>query len=571
MSISVKESIPEIFFKEKQKMDSQLFTLFKEFYKEHPYLLTSSILLSSMSHGIETILIPMLLSEIFTNMEDSKKLYRSSVWFLLAYVLSKGFGLGASYMDGLIEPHLSTFITNKFVQAVFLEYDVNHKPVQVALIMEKIRAVRIALENFLSYVFTTFIPSAIILLIATVRILYVSIMLGVLVLFGLVILGIMLFALPRPKTTIMHKDAVSVFVEDVFQNMEFITSTEFGRSESHADISDLVNRLHLERIRYQNTMTRNQTSVVAFASLLYISNIMLMYNLFITHKITVKQFESSILTVGRMYEIVFNIAYYIPEFIGDVQSLIYLEKFTKHLFSFPEKVGLNDKDVPSGHIEFDNVTFGYSNDDLVYKDISVKIDAGTSVALCGPSGCGKTTFVKLILDIIQPLEGKLFVGGKPLSSMTKRLISHNIASISQNTSSLLKTSIYKNITYGIEHTPDLRENVERIIEEHNLDRVFGSVGFLYHNVEKGGSSLSGGQKQVIHLVHAILNKNAKIYILDEPSSAMDTKTRQCVFDLIRHLTTDGRTVLVITHDHELRDICDIVFTFKKGENPVQTR
>lgn len=552
-------------------MGSQLFELFKEFYIEHPYILTLSILFSLIGHVIETVLLPILLAEIFTNMNDSIK-FRNYVYkFLIAAIIARLLSLVAHYMDGIIEPNLTAFLTYKFAASVFRKYYADHHSVEIALVMEKIRAVRIAFENFLSYVFSTLIPSIATLILASIRIFYISAVLSILVISCILVIGIAFYFLPIPRSTIQHKDTVSIYLEDIFQNIEFITSTEFGRMDSDIEISEMVDYLRSERLRYQNTMGRNQLTIVSLACLAYISNIFLLVKLFEHKKVDIKQFESSILTLGRMYEIVFNVAYYIPEFIGDVQNLHYLELFTSRLFSFQEKDAVIDNDIEDGKISIKDLTFGYNEYDKVYTNMSIEIESGISVALCGPSGCGKSTFTKLVLDIVQPDSGSIEIGGQNLRQLTRRLIRRSVASISQNTSSLLRTSIYKNITHGIPRSSELHDEVESLVDEHDLSRIFGYQGFLHYNVDKGGTSLSGGQRQIIHLMHAILNKNAKIYVLDEPSSALDTTTRECVFNLIRQLTSSGKTVLVITHDKDMRDICDSVIEFKKGENPVKVR
>jgi hypothetical protein len=124
-------------------MHNQIFQLFREFYKEHPGLLTTSIILSSTSYAIETIVLPMLLAEIFTNVKNKEVLTRKVWYFLGAMVFDRLLSWGASYLDSMIEPHLTNFLTYQFTKAVFREYDVEHRPIEVAIVMDKIRTVRI--------------------------------------------------------------------------------------------------------------------------------------------------------------------------------------------------------------------------------------------------------------------------------------------------------------------------------------------------------------------------------------------------------------------------------------------
>ena len=128
-------------------------------------------------------------------------------------------------------------------------------------------------------------------------------------------------------------------------------------------------------------------------------------------------------------------------------------------------------------------------------------------------------------------------------------------------------SVYDNIIFGLEDSEELRYKIENIIEEYELKTIFNGVDFLDMNVSKGGSSLSGGQKQIIHFLHAIISDTAKIIILDEPTSALDEQSKSNILRLIEDLNEQGRTILIITHDSSVFDICSSAFSFASGRNP----
>jgi ABC-type multidrug transport system fused ATPase/permease subunit len=393
---------------------------------------------------------------------------------------------------------------------------------------------------------------------------YVSWKVTLVLLTGIVILGVVLFVLPRPKSTIIERDNVSKVVEDVFQNVDFITSTEYGLEQANSDMREVVDEFKHVRVTYMHRTATNQGVAYGIAIVTYVTSVLYLLNQYNHKKVTLKQFESSILTIGRMFDIIFGIAHFMPEFIGDVQTLHDLEDFTKRIFAYKDKVA-EDVIIESGDIELRGVTFQYT-DQPILENFSFKFESGGRYALFGPSGCGKSTFVKLVQDILQPVDGSIYIDGRDTKHMSKRCMRRYIGSISQNTSSLVQTTIYKNMIYGIKGE-GLRKQVEDLIQTYDINRVFERIGYLDDHVDKAGSTLSGGQKQVVHLIHAILNDQAKVIILDEPTSAMDQITKDTVLDLIQHINDLGKTIIIITHDKSVRDKCETVLTFTKGSNP----
>ena len=92
--------------------------------------------------------------------------------------------------------------------------------------------------------------------------------------------------------------------------------------------------------------------------------------------------------------------------------------------------------------------------------------------------------------------------------------------------------------------------------------------FLDEEVGKLGENLSGGQKQIIHLLRLDLNQVSTTVILDEPSAALDDKTRESASRYIKYLNSKGKTIILITHDDFYKEICDKMLMFSNSENPI---
>jgi ATP-binding cassette, subfamily B, bacterial len=196
-----------------------------------------------------------------------------------------------------------------------------------------------------------------------------------------------------------------------------------------------------------------------------------------------------------------------------------------------------------GEIAFRDVSFGYSLDRLILKDINLSIVAGESVAFVGGTGAGKSTLLSLVPRFYDPTSGAVFVDGRNVRDLTKKSVRLQIGMVLQDTI-LFSTTIKENIAYGRPGATD-----EQIIEAAQRAQAYDFIMSMPHGfasaVGERGSHLSVGQRQRIGIARAFL-KNAPILLLDEPTSALDPGTEHAIMETIGELMR-GRTTLIITH------------------------
>ena len=199
-----------------------------------------------------------------------------------------------------------------------------------------------------------------------------------------------------------------------------------------------------------------------------------------------------------------------------------------------------------GEVVFDNVTFSYEADESaksVIKNLSLKVEAGKTVALVGPSGGGKTTLCNLIPRFYRVNSGAITLDGVNIEDVTLPSLRSNIGIVSQ-TVFLFDGTVRENITYG---KSDATE--EEIIEAAKRANIHDFVTSLEdgYDTEVGerGVKLSGGQRQRIAIARVFL-KNPKLLILDEATSALDNATEMQVQSALEELS-EGRTVIVVAH------------------------
>jgi subfamily B ATP-binding cassette protein MsbA len=218
-----------------------------------------------------------------------------------------------------------------------------------------------------------------------------------------------------------------------------------------------------------------------------------------------------------------------------------------------------------GPVEFKNVHFKYpiegSKPKKVLNGASLYVKPGSKVAIYGKSGSGKSTLIKLLLGFYGPDAGSITMSGIDIKTIPVDELRKNISVVNQNIKLFDKT-ILENMTYGV-------GTGDETVTENDIKKIIGNMG-VFEGVVDGldtrvgvsGSKLSGGQKQIVNFVRAIL-KNAPILVLDEPTSALDTNTKKLVLDIIKKLK--GKTVIIITHDKSIIPYVDKVYELIGGK------
>src|SRR6185369_10300334 len=212
-------------------------------------------------------------------------------------------------------------------------------------------------------------------------------------------------------------------------------------------------------------------------------------------------------------------------------------------------------------IELRNVSFGYANESRsVLRDVSLKIPAGTMVALVGESGGGKSTLTKLLPRFHDPSSGAVLWDGIDIRETTISSLRRQIALVTQETV-LFNDTVRHNIAYGKPEASDAEiEQAARIAFAHDFIKEMPDG---YNTiVGERGIFLSGGQRQRLAIARAIL-VNAPVLILDEATSALDAESERLVQRAISNLVRD-RTTIVIAHRLSTVRRADVIVVMEAG-------
>ena len=230
----------------------------------------------------------------------------------------------------------------------------------------------------------------------------------------------------------------------------------------------------------------------------------------------------------------------------------------------PDEVdsGTFRKDRVDGTVEFKNVNFSYGGRNApVLRDLSVRIEAGSSLAIVGHSGSGKSTLVSLLPRFYDVESGTILLDDRPVEEYTLENLRDNISLVTQDVV-LFNDTIANNLAYGQLRQCSRADLLRAAESAHVIDFIKEMPEGLETMVGDRGVLLSGGQRQRIAIGRALL-KDAPVLILDEATSSLDTKSERHIQDALKHLMKN-RTTLVIAHRLSTVEGADRIIVLDKG-------
>lgn len=198
----------------------------------------------------------------------------------------------------------------------------------------------------------------------------------------------------------------------------------------------------------------------------------------------------------------------------------------------------------------------------VLKDINLQIPKAKFVVLCGPSGSGKTTLLNIIGGIDRPTTGKIVVAEQDLTVQDEDFLSdfrcNNVGFVFQAYNLVSTLTVAENVAFPMEWTQKPEKEIEKRVEE-----LLKTVG-LEQRANHFPSQLSGGEQQRVAFARALAN-DPELVLADEPTGNLDTKNAQKIIQVLQFLKSQGKTVIVSTHDLQIRELADMVFCLEDGK------
>lgn len=196
-----------------------------------------------------------------------------------------------------------------------------------------------------------------------------------------------------------------------------------------------------------------------------------------------------------------------------------------------------------GNVKVENISFGYNKNKIILKNLSMNAPAGSMIAIVGPTGAGKTTLINLLMRFYDVNEGSIMVDENPILEVTRKSLRKSYAMVLQDTW-LFEGTIFENIAYGNENA-----TMEDVVEVAKAAKIHSYIKRLPNGydtvITDDGTNVSKGQKQLLTIARAML-LDAKMLILDEATSNVDTRTEIQIQQAMRKLMKD-KTCFVIAH------------------------
>jgi ABC-type multidrug transport system fused ATPase/permease subunit len=551
------------------------------FYNENSQLILSSIFMSALSSTIETVIVPKIIANIFNYIEDIEVFRKQIITLILVWIIIKFVYSLSTHYKRQIEPEMTRYITIDLIKKIFNKYEHENQLTNISILINRIQLIKRNFQEISYLAFTVFIPRFIVLLISCYTVFMTNKTLGVLIFFCISIqLSVSTINLnecvDKSFEENENKDVLYEYIEDLFHNINTIELTPNGfefEIDNILKLSEQTKKIEQESLdcvthkQYKSYIANIITTCIIFATIYY---------LYKNKQITSKEITTIILLITGIFDNMSEILYFIPEATSKFGTLLKNEQFLKELNYYrDDKIDLTKSlTLQNGNIELKNVTFHYENHNIL-DNLSLILPEKRFICLYGPSGSGKSTFINIIFGIEKPSSGNVFFGGNDISKYHLRETRKYISYINQNTTNLFNTTVYKNIIYGYKDNDEMKKRVQNLFDKFNFYDVFKNLdknkekwSFLNEEVGKLGENLSGGQKQIVHLLRLDLNDTSNTVILDEPSSALDDKTRESALNYIKYLNSKGKTILLITHDDYYKNICDYILKFSNSENPI---
>ena len=576
---------------------NEILKLSHGFYLENKGIVLGTIFFGIACSTIESIIIPNTVAGTFNSLgndidpKNNPRFKSQLIKLIFSWMVIKMSYAILNYFRKKVEPAITQYITVELIKMVFKKYEIENEFTNAAILINKVTVIKKNLQDLFYILCSVFIPRMIVILFSCINFYMINKQLGATILVCLIILGAVVSTGLSSCVNMTieeqsNKDYVYDYIEDIFYNINTLQSTPNAFENEIAEIKTITMfSKEREEQSYDCINTKQYqgyaTNILIFAIIIY--SIYSMYTKGILQK---EKVTKTLLSLTGLFENIYEMTYYIPEITYKFGVLKNNENFLKELKLKSDEILSKDFILENGIVEFKNITFQYSKDDdsdnhTILNNFNIKFPENHIICLFGPSGSGKSSFIRLIFGSEKPTSGSVLIGGNDISKFSLSSFRKYISYINQNTTNLFNKSVFENILYGYytkneieENKDELSDKIKNIFEKFNFYEIFENLdenkskwSFLYDSVGKLGQKLSGGQKQIIHLLRIIFNKDSKIVILDEPTSALDEKSRNCVLNYVKYLKENGKTIFIITHDSFYKYICDSSLQFFQQKNP----
>ena len=452
-------------------------------------------------------------------------------------------------------------LSQKFTKLPMNFFDTN----QVGDILSKLTTDIEKVAEVIGSSFTRFVYSFLIMILVVFMLFSINVKLTLIVLAILLISVVVTYYVSNLTQKIFSKDVTSLSELSSITEEALTGNLIIQSFNKQKDIIDNIDK-SIEK-QYSAAKTLEFTIFSIYPSIRFITQIAFVTSavisaiLVINGHLSLGLAQAFLQYVTQMSEPVTTAAY----IINSIQNALVSVERIYEILDLPEETDLTEDthllDDTEGEIIFENVSFGYTKDKLLMKNVNFTAKAEQMVAIVGPTGAGKTTLINLLMRFYDVNGGKILFDGIDISKVSRKELRANFGMVLQDTW-LFKGTIAENIAYG---KPDATR--EEIIEAAKLAKCDSFIRKLPQGydtiITSENGMISQGQQQLLTIARTIL-PNPKVMILDEATSSIDTKTEKDIQAVISELMK-GRTSFVIAHRLSTIRNADLILVMKDGD------
>jgi len=547
--------------------------LFFEFIKKYKFTMVIYVVFILFSFPLESILVPQIYSKFFNEINIKTKIDVFVKYFIilaLFLILVNGSNCMTTYIESYVIPELNEFIINYIFKNLLIKYENNFTELEIGKIITRISTIPAFLKDLINDICIWILPRLLTVIVINIYFFSINWKLGLLS--SLILLIAFYFnyiffkkcSVLSIEKHILNENKNQLTVDKLSNNYSIYSTGNLNK-----EILNYNKNTNIYTSKFkENLLCFNKINIFTGIIIVVIFIVLNSYStyLFINKKIDFSTLMAIFMTIIYYTPCIITINSTMPLLINNFGTLKAVDDFIEDLYNIDFKNKdriINDKiehPIKNGKITINNLNFGYNNNELLFKNFYLTIKENENIAIIGPSGNGKSTLIKLIMGYYKVDNNMIYIGDDDINSYDLNDLRKQISYVNQN-NKLFNISIMKNIQYG----NNIPENeIINTCNKLNITNIFKNLKNGFNTIAGiDGNNLSGGQRQIIHILRCIFKKN-KIVILDEPTSAIDKDNTSNIINVINELSKYS-TLILITHDESILNIVDRVIQLDSGK------
>jgi len=543
-----------------------IYSLFYDFFKNHIGL--TAMYMSTMFYiPLNSLALPHLYGKLISKLKDG--VIDTGVYFMVLLVILWTFiqsiKLLSSYLHYQIFPKFTSYIRGKLVSIIIQRYKTNYEDLEIGDTITKIIKTPWLLEEIFDIVEAFIFRNTVVIFSSFIYLFYYNKTLGIIYIICilLVILVCKIYVSACKKHVIYGEktyDSVHEEIEDLLSNLISVYTAQKTDFEQKK-----LDKLNKEVYTSEQSINECNNNYKIIFAILYILIFIILnfYSIYLykDSKISLEILIAIIIINYSLLNSLMNVYYYSKK-LSDIMGR------TKVFLDYIDKLPNSSKDNKLKLDKLKNITislkdlqFQYVKNKNIINNINLEVKDNDIIGLIGHIGSGKSTLGKLLIRLKNPSSGGIYLNNVNIHNLNIDNLRHIINYIPQHPK-LFNRTLFNNIVYSIKR--DITEkDIYKVLDDlgvKDAQKKFKSI--MYKNVGKNGSNLSGGQRQLVWLIRAIL-KDSKVVILDEPTSSLDNVSKKQVIKFIKNYSKD-KIIILITHDKSLLKYVNRIIELKNG-------